>query len=64
MGGGELHFPLMHCRYEFPAVTNPSLHVNMATLPFEIINTLPLSGSLSVGHFSVPTQRKDKVGFT
>ena len=58
MGDGELHFPLMHCRYEFPAVTNPSLHVNMATLPFEIINTLPLSGSLSVGHFSVPTQRK------
>ena len=47
----------MHCRYEFPSVTNPSLHVNMATFPSEIMYTLPLSGLLSVGHLLFSTQK-------
>ena len=53
----------MHCRYEFPSVTNPSLHVNKAILPSEITCTLPLSGSLSVGHLLFPTRKNKKIGF-
>ena len=63
LGGGELHTPLIHCRYEFPTVTNPLLHVNKATVPSEIMYILPLSGSLSGGHLSFPTRKKEKIGF-
>ena len=48
-GGGELHFPSLHCKYEFPIVVKPLLHVNMA-ITGENINTLPLSGLLSFSH--------------
>ena len=60
LGDGELHMPLMHCRNEFPTVTKPLLHVNMAILPSEIMNTLPLTGSLNVGHFSI-SKKQEKI---
>ena len=52
-GTGELHFPSMHCKYEFPVITKLLLHVIMAILPSETIYILPLSGSLSSGHFLI-----------
>jgi len=33
-------------------MTKPLLHVNMAFFPSEMINTLPLSGSVSGGHLT------------
>ena len=53
LGGEGLHTPLIHCKYGFPIITYPLSHMNKATSPFEMINTLPLTGSLSAGHFSV-----------
>ena len=56
-GGGELHSPSLHCKYEFPIVVKPLLHVNMATSG-ENINTLPLSGLLSFGHTLISIKQK------
>ena len=51
-GGGELHFPSLHSKYELPIVVKPLLHVNMA-ISGENINTLPLSGLVSFSHILI-----------
>ena len=50
VGGGELHFPLMHSMYEIPSLTNPLSQVYMEIFPSKMTITLPLSGLLGFGH--------------